>query len=47
MKAYYLDKNSEFNKLSLENAIRAYESIGNKQNAEKVQKILKELNRGS
>lgn len=43
MKAYYLDKNSEFSKLSLENAIRSYTALGNKANAEKVKKILKDL----
>lgn len=44
MKAYYLDKNSEFSKLSLENAIRSYDALGNKTNVEKVKKILKSLN---
>jgi len=43
MKAYYLDKNSEFSKLSLENAIRSYTALGNKGNAEKIKKILKSL----
>lgn len=43
MKAYYFDKDSKYNKLSLQIAINSYKKLNRDDNAEKVKKILENI----
>lgn len=43
MKSYYLNKDSKYNKLSLEVAIKSYEKLNNEESANKVKKILENI----
>lgn len=44
MKAYYLDEHSDFSKPALINVLKCYESLNDKNSAEKIRKILKSIN---